>query len=509
MSTPKPTERPTLGQDRTGTEALAHMRALQQADLPVHGGTTLAYVYDSGLDAVDRVGREAVAAYAGSNGLDPTAFPSLMQMENEVVGFAADLLNAPHDAVGTVTSGGTESVLLAVQTARDAHPEVTDPSMVIPVTAHAAFHKAAHYFDVRTVVVGVGDDFRPDPAEMAAAIDDTTVLVVASAPSYAHGVVDPVTEIAAAAVARGVRCHVDACIGGWVLPYAERLGRDVRPWDFRVEGVTSISVDTHKYAYAPKGTSVLLHRTPELRRPQYFASARWPGYTMLNATMQSTKSGGPLAGTWAVLNTLGDEGYLELTHDVLAAVDAIVAGIGEVDGLRVVVDPDSTLVAIATDASCDPYTITDEMAARGWYVQPQMTFAGLPATLHLSVSAATLPRVDDFLAALGESVAVAREAGAVKVDPGVAAFVAALDPAQLTESDFDGLLAAAGLVPDDAAAELTMPERMAEVNALLDVAAPEVREALLVAFLDRMARPVRGLAGRTAEVAAGDEEPWR
>ncbi|GGD22606.1 pyridoxal phosphate-dependent decarboxylase family protein [Nocardioides daphniae] len=471
-------------------DALARLRALQADDLPVHGGRTLAYVYDSGLADVDRVGREAVAAYAGSNGLDPTAFPSLLQMENELVGFAADLLNAPDEAVGTVTSGGTESILLAVQAARDSRPEVVSPSMVIPETAHAAFHKAAHYFGVRTVVVPVGDDFRPNPWAMGRAIDGTTVLVVASAPSYAHGVIDPVTEIAAQAKSKKVRCHVDACIGGWVLPYAERLGRDVPEWDFRVPGVTSISVDTHKYAYAPKGTSVLLHRSPELRRAQYFASARWPGYTMLNATTQSTKSGGPLAGAWAVVTTLGDEGYLALTEQVLDAVEAIVAGIGEVAGVRVVVPPDSTLVAIACDETLDPFTLTDEMTSRGWYVQPQMSFAGRPATVHLSVSAATLAGVDDLLVALRDSVAAAVKAGPVVVDPGVVDFIAALDPARLTDDDFEGLLAASGLMGDPDAG-LALPERMAEVNALLDVASPAMREALLVAFLDRLARPAR------------------
>jgi hypothetical protein len=158
---------------------------------------------------------------------------------------------------------------------------------------------------------------------MAAAITDRTVLVAVSAPSYAHGVVDPVRDVAGAALARGVRCHVDACIGGWVLPYAARLGRAIPPWTFAVEGVTSISVDLHKYGYAPKGTSVLLHRTAELRRPQLFASADWPGYTMLNSTMQSTKSGGPLAGAWAVTQALGDEGYLRLTAEAFGAVAAL------------------------------------------------------------------------------------------------------------------------------------------------------------------------------------------
>lgn len=474
-------------------DALTRLRELQAADLPVHGGRTLAYVYDSGLPDVDRIGREAVAAYAGSNGLDPTAFPSLLQMENELVGFAADLLDAPESAVGTVTSGGTESVLLAVQTARDARPEVDRPRMVLPTTAHAAFHKAAHYFGVEAVLVPVGADYRADPAAMAAAVDQDpgrTVLVVASAPSYAHGVVDPVTAIAGGAAARGIRCHVDACIGGWVLPYATRLGRPVPPWTFAVDGVTSISVDLHKYGYAPKGTSVLLHRSAELRRPQFFASAAWPGYTMLNSTMQSTKSGGPLAGAWAVVQSLGDTGYELLSRDVFGAVDAIVAGLTDIPGLALVVAPDSTLVAIATDDSCDAFTVCDEMAARGWYVQPQMSYGEHPPTIHLSVSAATRPHVDEFLTALRAAVAAAVQTGPVAVDPEIAEFIAALDPAALTDEDFDGLLAAAGLVGGGEGG-LDLPDRMAEVNAMLDLASPAMREALLVAFLDRLSRPVR------------------
>ena len=361
------------------SDALERLRALQADDLPVHGGHTLAYVYDSGLPDIDRIGREAVAAAAATNGLDPTAFPSLLRMENDLVGFGLRLLDAPGTGVGTVTSGGTESVLLAVQTARDARPEVERPAMVLPSTRHAAFDKAAHYFGVEKRVVPVGADFRADVDATAAAIrelGDRVVLVVASAPSYAHGVIDPVPELAALAAARGIRCHVDACIGGWVLPYAARLGRPVPPWSFAVEGVTSISVDLHKYGYAPKGTSLLLHRTPELRRPQFFSSADWPGYTMLNSTMQSTKSGGPLAGAWAVVESLGDEGYLTLTRRVFAAVDAIVAGIEASPSLSLVTQPDSSLVTFETDGSCDAFSVCDEMLERGWYVQPQMSYAG-------------------------------------------------------------------------------------------------------------------------------------
>jgi sphinganine-1-phosphate aldolase len=473
------------------SDPLGRLRAMQGADLPVHGGRTLAYVYDAGDPEVDRIAREAVAAYAASNALDPTAFPSLLQMENELVGFACGLLDAPDTAVGTVTSGGTESILLAVQGARDSRPDVVRPRMVLPATAHAAFHKAAHYFGVEAVLVPVGPDFRADAAAMAAAIDDDTVLVVASAPSYAHGVVDPVTEIAAAAADRGIRCHVDACIGGWVLPYAARLGRAVPAWTFAVEGVTSISVDTHKYAYAPKGTSLLLHRDAGLRRPQFFASAAWPGYTMLNATTQSTRSGGPIAGTWAVVEHIGDEGYVELADRAFAAVDAIVACIVREPALRLVVAPESTLVTLATDDSLDPFTLTDELVSRGWYVQPQLSFAGDGPSIHLSVSAGTLVHVEEFAAALTESVAAARAVGPVAVDDGVVAFIAALDPGTLSDDDFAGLLAASGLVGASAGGDLELPSRMAEVNAMLDVAAPAMREALLVAFLDRLQRPVR------------------
>ena len=209
-------------------------------------------------------------------------------MEKDLVAFARPLFNAGDQVVGTVTSGGTESILLAVQGARDAQPGVADPVMIIPTTIHAAFNKAAHYFGVERISVDVDPvTKRADPAAMTAAMDqysDRVVLVAASAPSYAHGVIDPIGAIAAETLRRGLRFHVDACIGGWVLPWAERLGRTIDPWDFRVPGITSISADLHKYAYTPKGVSLLLHATPELRKSQYFASADWPGYTILNAT---------------------------------------------------------------------------------------------------------------------------------------------------------------------------------------------------------------------------------
>ncbi|SEF22444.1 Glutamate or tyrosine decarboxylase [Amycolatopsis pretoriensis] len=467
-------------------DVLAELRELRAGDLPTHGGRTLAYVYDSGLSEVDTLGAAAHALASSANGLDPTAFPSLLRLENDLVSAASSLLGDVPGVVGSVTSGGTESCLLAVLAARDAHPSIESPSIVLPTTAHAAFHKAAHLFGVRRIDVPVDPvTFRADPAAMAAAIDDSTILLVASAPSYAHGVLDPIEPIAAAAAARGVRMHVDACIGGWVLPYFAKLGAEVPPFDFRVPGVTSISVDLHKYAYCPKGTSVLLHASAELRRSHYFASAAWPGYTMLNTTIQSTRSGGPLAAAWAVTRHLGSEGYLSLAASTREAVARIRSGIADLPGLRILGDPISTLLAFtASDDGFDLFTVADEMKVRGWYVQPQFAFAGSPVNLHLTVTAANHGSEKEFLTDLAASVDAARAAGPVTVDPAVAEFVAALDPATLTSEQFAGLLAAAGL-----GGASGLPDRMAPINALLATAPAPLRERLLLEFLGALYTP--------------------
>jgi sphinganine-1-phosphate aldolase len=479
-------------------EVRAALVALGSGDLPTHGGRTLAYVYDSGHPEVDALAREALAAYAGSNGLDPTAFPSLAAMEREVVGFAARLLDAPDGYAGTVTSGGTESCLLAVLAARDARPDLDRPQLVAPTTIHAAFHKAAHLFGLELVLVDVDPTtFRADPAAMAAAFTDRTVLVAVSAPSYAHGVVDPVGPIAAAAAERDIRCHVDACIGGWVLPFLDGAGgaggaeaASTPAWSFAVPGVTSISADVHKYGYTPKGVSVLVHRSGLLRASQFWATADWPGYGVVNATLQSTKSGGPLAAAWATIRSFGGPGYAALARTARTATLEIAAAVDGIPGIRVLAPPDSTLLAVATDESCDPYTVVDELLTRGWFAQPQLPFRGGPASLHLSLSAATAAHVPDFVDALRASVEAARAAGPVTVDPGLAGLLGSLEPARLDEPTLAGLLAAAGLAAGaDAStgeAGLRMPERMAPIHALLAACPPPLRATLLTAVVGRL-----------------------
>ena len=380
-----------------------------------------------------------------------------------------------------------------MQTARDGRPDVARPNLVMAADRRTRpSARRAHYFGVELRVVPVGADFRADPAAMAAAIDDSTVLVVASAPSYAHGVVDPVPEIAAAAAARGVRCHVDACIGGWVLPYAARLGRPCPRGRSRSTGSPRSRSTPTSTPTPPRGPRSCCTGPRQLRRPQFFASADWPGYTMLNTTMQSTKSGGPLAGAWAVRADARRRGLPRAGRaDVRRGRPDRGAASRRSRACGLAVPPDSTLVTLVTDDTCDAFTVCDEMVTRGWYVQPQLSYAGAPPTIHLSVSAATLAHVDELAGALAASVAAAVAAGPVLVDPGVVAFIAALDPAALSDEDFDGLLAASGLVGESADGGLALPTRMAEVNAMLDLASPAMREALLVAFLDRLSRPVR------------------
>jgi sphinganine-1-phosphate aldolase len=459
-------------------QVLAELRELRGGDLPTHGGRLFAYVYDPAVDGLDELARAAHAISAHVNGLDPTAFPSLLATENALVGAAARLLGGstgPDGAVGSVTSGGTESLILAVKTARDAHPEISRPRLVIPSTAHAAFAKAAHYLRVELDVVPV-KGLRADPEAMAAAIGPDTVLVAASAPSYAHGVVDPIPELAAIAAERGVRFHVDACFGGWILPYLRRLGADLPAFDLSVPGVTSISVDLHKYAYAPKGVSILLHASEELRRPQYFAYADWPGYTMINPVISSTRSGGPIAAAFATLRSIGDAGYLDLAAAVSSTVEILADAVRATDGVRLYAPTETSVVCLASDG-VNLFVLADELAVRGWHTQPQMAYADFPPTIHLTVTAAVRATAADFQADLAAAVAAAGARGPIEVPE-----LPPLTPETVTPDLIAALAEGLGLGGGDFS-------RMAVVNTVLNEAPPALREALLTGFLSLLQRP--------------------
>ncbi len=401
---------PFAQQGRPVDEVIAELTEKRADDVRWEDGRAFGMVYDGG-PSVHEVAEQAARLYLHENALNTKAFPSLGAIQSEVVGWTAQLLNGPDTASGFLTSGGTESILCGVKAARERgriERGIDRPEMVVSASAHAAFHKAAHLFGIEVHKTPVLDDWTADVEAMAAEVNENTVLVVGSAPQYPQGVVDDIPAIAALAAEVGANCHVDACMGGFVLPFAERLGREVPVWDFRVEGVTSISADIHKLGYAPKGVSVILHRTKELRRYQTFLFDDWLGGFYASPNLQGTRSGLPMAAAWAVMQHLGIDGYTELTATVLDNADRMRAGIAEIDGVRVLGDGGYHLVAMSNEPDdedpIDVFALGDALQRRGWFHDRQ----GPPDSLHSTVSNSNTGVIDEYLSALAESVAEVR-----------------------------------------------------------------------------------------------------
>lgn len=391
----------------TKDDVLKKMKASRDEDAKWREGKTFSLVFFAGDEVLELL-KEAYNMFLSENGLNPSAFPSLKQFEAEVVSMTTDMLGGDANTCGNMTSGGTESILMAVKTAREwakkNMPGVKNPEIVLPITAHPAFDKAAHYFQVKAVHTPVGKDYRADVDAMKKAINKNTILLVGSAAQYAHGVVDPIRDIAAVAKSNGLLCHVDACIGGFVLPFAKKLGYDIPDFDFRVPGVTSISVDLHKYAYSAKGASVILYRNKEIRRHQFFVYTDWPGGIYGSPTMTGTRPGGAIAAAWAMLNYLGEEGYLRIVDRVMKTTKKLIEGINAIDGIHVVGEPHMSIIAIGSD-KLDVYEVGDELMVRGWHVDKQQ----FPPTLHLTVTYAHADVADKFLSDLSECAGIVKK----------------------------------------------------------------------------------------------------
>jgi glutamate/tyrosine decarboxylase-like PLP-dependent enzyme len=494
VTTSPPATLPGLGPATPPARIAEELAALRGGDVPHEGGRLFAYVFEHGDADLSRLQLEAYAAFSAVNMLDPTAFPSVVALENDVVGAMLDVFSAPPDAVGTFTSGGTESCMLAVKAARDSAggeaPSSGRRRIVLAESAHPAFAKAAAWLDLDVVRVPVEPDtLAADADGLVRAIDASTCLVVASAVSYPHGVLDPVAELAAACAERGVLLHVDACIGGLVLAGRRALGRDVPPFDFALPGVTSLSVDLHKYGYALKSASVVLFRDRALRRASWFGYGSWAGYPLVNSTIQSTKSAGPLAAAWATLRSLGAEGYLRAFAAQLEATRRIVDTVGQRPelGLRVLGRPAASLVALASDV-LDVGALADAMRRRGWHLQTQLSYGVAPSSLHLTVDAATATTVDDMLADLADCCAQVRSQEIPAVPEDLAAVLASLTPEQVTPEGLAGLMAAAGL-DAGSGGRLVLDAR---VSAMLQALSPEVRGAVALLVADGIFTPSRG-----------------
>ncbi|MFB7251443.1 pyridoxal phosphate-dependent decarboxylase family protein [Microbacterium sp. NPDC056234] len=479
---------------------LGRLRDLRALDALTHGGHVLAYVYDSGMPELDELADAAASLARPVNALDPTVFPSVAAMEREVLGFVRRAVHGGRDIVGSVTSGGTESCLLAVKTARDLwraeHPDAVAggarPRLLAPSTAHAAFQKAARLFDLDFDPVPCGPDGAVAASDLISRMGGDVALVVVSAPAYPSGALDPIRAVAAAAKVRGIRCHVDACFGGLVLPW----WRDVAAWDFRLPGVTSLSADLHKFGYAPKGVSVLLHRGRRQHRAQFFATTRWPGYPVVNPTLLGSKSASPLAAAWAIVQRLGDEGFAELTSSIERVAAGIRSEVARIPGLVVMGDPVGPAITLVADVDAsreqrvDPHRLADELARHGWRIQHQPGFVQsdgtrLPRSAHLTLTPVLERRVKDFRREL------TRAADAVRGRPPADARVLA-GAVRLLGYGVDR-------VPDPSASwrllrlagagQVKQNQPMATLMALIEKLPAPVAEALLSELLARMSEP--------------------
>lgn len=518
--TPQVSSGTGLGDSNRGSieAVLAELDRLRSFDAPTHGGRILSYVYDSGRADLDELAERAASKARALNGLDPTAFPSIAAMERDLIGFARNMLHGNTRSltlgpvVGSVTSGGTESCLLAVKTARDIwrteNPDLAkklaqegrQPRLVTSALGHAAFQKAALLFDLDWDPVPCDMNGTLDPQQVAARLGPDVVLVVVSAPAYPSGIIDPVAQVAQTAQSAGIACHVDACFGGLVLPWWP----GTPDWDFRVPGVTSISADLHKFGYAPKGVSVLLHRGRRRHRAQFFATVRWPGYPVVNPTLLGSRSASPLAAAWAITRHLGTEGYADLTASCVRATHAIAAKVQEIRGLSVWGAPTGPALTLVADESVpgadqvDPHHLADEVAKLGFRIQHQPGFTQrdgtrLAASAHLTITPVTERSLPDLLRAISTAADTVR--GLPKANPRLElaalrllGYAAGRSGRYRVPSPSMAwlILRAAGVTPSGGS---PLPGKMAPLMALTEALPAPVAEAILTELLARVSEP--------------------
>ena len=358
---------------------LKQLDEFQTKDLDWKSGKFFGYVFYPG-DEVYEVIQLAYTKYMSANGLNPAVFPGLRKMETDIISMCANLFNGGDDATGVMTSGGTESIMMALLSAREYAKNVLKmegiPEVILPVSVHPAFHKACHFFGLKAVDIPLDNAFKPDLALMEKAINKRTVLLVGSAPQYPQGIVDPIPQIAALALKHKLLCHVDACVGGFMLPFLEKNGYSIPLWDFRVEGVTSISADIHKYGYAAKGASVIMYKNASIRKQQFYIKTDWTGGIYGSPSFAGTRPGGAIAAAWAVLNFLGENGFMKMAKATMEETQKMINGIKEIPELQIFGNPDATLFSFGAE-KMDIHTIADEMAILGWVINRQTEPPGL------------------------------------------------------------------------------------------------------------------------------------
>lgn len=392
---------PLTPQGRPAHEVMAEISELKQRDAKWYEGKTFSLIYPTGREDVDQLLLEANTAYLYENALNPIRFPSLQVMESSIVEMTGSLVNLPAQGGGTMSSGGSESILMSVLVSRDRAKQERglkpgQGNIVYPESAHAAFAKAAHYLELEARPIPIRrDTFTANTDAMANAVDDSTVLLIGSAYGYPHGVMDPIEDLSTIAAERGIPFHSDTCIGAFVLPFLEKLGYDIPPYDFRLPGVTQMSCDVHKYGYTTKGASVILYRQSEWIGLQYFLYAQWPSGIYGTPTVAGARPAAPIAAAWATMNYLGEEGYLELMRSLMGTTAKLRQGIEALPQLKILGNPIGPLLTFTSD-EIDIYAVCDVMDDRGWNLDRNTN----PNALHMMISPLHANYADEFLADL-------------------------------------------------------------------------------------------------------------
>jgi len=396
-------ERVSMPMDGRSWEKLKiEMKEMARDDLDWRRGRHAAYVWHAS-EEVEHVAREAYGMFMNENGLNTRAFPSLRRMESEVVGMVLDLLNGGQLAAGHMTSGGTESIFLAIKAARDwarkYKSAVEHPEIVAPFSAHPSLNKAAHYLAMKVTRVSTGPDFRADVSALSQAVGPNTIMVYASAPAYSIGVIDPIGQIGQLAEERDLWFHVDACVGGVLGPFIRDLDYQVPRFDFSLPGVSSISADLHKSGYTGKGASTVLFRNQDLQEFTGFSFENWPTgqYATLNFT--GTRPGGTIAAAWAVMNFLGRRGYLEIAKTVMETRRRFEDGLLQIDGMHLWGNPELWAVAYGSRTD-DIVKIAEFLAEEGWGISPVKE----PPGIHLMITPIHATFMDEYLSVLQKVV---------------------------------------------------------------------------------------------------------
>lgn len=403
---------------RKTRESIAiEMKAACQNDIAWHDLKNLTASYYGGAEVAD-IAKEAFCHHIGDNVVHQRGLhPSVAKYEQDVLAMALGLFHAPDGATGTITTGGSESIMLALKTARDRakhlNPDMGIPEVIVPQSAYAVFNKACHLQGITLVQMQQSPHYRADIEGMRQAINDNTIMMVGSAPPFPYGLVDPIAELAAIAKAHNIWFHVDACIGGFVLPFAKTLGEEVPDFDFRVEGVTSLSCDFHKYGYAYRGCSVILLRDGALEEYQGFHANAWPAGDYYSKNIAGSRNSGPIASAWAVMNYLGYEGYLDITRQLIEAKYKFFAQIEALDGVELLGHAEGPHFAF-TVADIDIQIVLDGLMKHGWGVN----LGTKPDSILLMLSHHHGAIAEDFGHDLREVLTATREGRAEKISDG-------------------------------------------------------------------------------------------